>query len=353
MNNSKSRVFRISLAFITLLSFLLLFHGCGEEVAPGGGIAPGTPIGTLVDATGCKDPILGTERGAPLTSDCIFWEYDGSDTLRVVHVNAALNCCPGTIVGLVEVNGRSITIEETEGDDAIMCHCLCLYDLSYEISDVAAGEFTISFVEQYIPEGSEILSVTVDLESEPLGSSCVQRNTYPWSTGSLGEDPEGRIDDYSGCKTVTGTMLASTADSSCVTVHTYPGDGSMRIFHTNTAYNCCVDALDADFDIDGGIITITGREYPPGGLCDCICLYDVAYSIHNLEPGTYTLRFVEPYLIPGQEQIEITVDLSRVGTWSTCRYREGYPWSESNGEDEDRERLGEMFDAIVDYIGTP
>lgn len=339
-----------------ILSIVLLAHGCSDEITPPGNGVPTDISGMLVHTTGCKETIYGLDTGAPTDIDCISWGWDGSDTLSVVHINAGLNCCPGTIVGLVNVEGSSITIGESEGDDAIMCHCLCLYDLTYAISGISGGTITITFIEPYLPEGAEILTVTIDLDAEPTGTHCVDRNTYPWGSGQTGDDPVGVIDDYSGCKDLAGTydyLQPFSTDSSCVVLNNFPADNLLRIYHINTAYNCCVDALDADFEFGESLITITGIEHPPGGFCDCICLYDINYSISNYDQGITTIRFVEPYRPAGQQQLEITVDLSLEGTWTFCVPREGYPWNEDTSEQDDQTKLKEMFDEIVDYIGTP
>jgi len=341
---------------IIILAAAFLVHGCSDEITPPVDNVPSSISGTLVHATECKENLYGIDAGSMVNLDCVTWDWDGSDTLKVTHVNAALNCCPGTIVGLVDINGSNITIEETEGDDAPMCHCLCLYDLYYEISGITGGVVTITLIEPYIADYADPFTVTVDLDEEPEGSLCLYRGTYPWGSEQPGEDPVGTIDDYSGCKDLAGTADFPgpfSADSACVVVFTMPAENAIRIFHINTAYNCCVDALDGDFEFDEGLITITGREYPPGGLCDCVCLYDVTYSVSNLEPGAYTIRFVEPYLPPDQEQLEITVDLTQEGRWTSCVPREGYPWDDGFDEASDRGKLDALYDEIVEYIGTP
>ncbi len=368
MFSDKTRLIRLISLSTMILTLALLTHGCSDEITPPVGHEPLNLSGTLVHATECKENEYGFDAGAPTVLDCVFWEWDGSDTLRVVHLNAALNCCPGTIVGLIEPVYNAIydnqddtqlvglNITETEGDDALMCHCLCLYDLSYEIAGIEGGALWIRFFEEYLDEGAEPLYISIDLDAEPSGSHCVQRFTYPWNTGQAGEDPIGMIDNYSGCKDVTGTnddAGSLSADSACVILYNFPADNLLRIYQTNTAYNCCVDALDADFEFAEGLITITGIEHPPGGLCDCICLYDVNYSIANYEQAVTTIRFVEPYLPVGQEQLEITVDLSREGTWKYCVQREGYPWDVEFSEEQDQAKLKELFERIVDYIGTP
>ena len=343
-----------SITIILALAFLA--HGCGDDTIPTSTRIPSDISGNLIHATGCKDNIYGGVQASPTTLDCVFWEWDGSDTLSVIHVNAGLNCCPGTIVGLVDVEGSVITIEETEGDDAIMCHCLCLYDLSYEIAGITGGAITLTFIEPYVPEGAEPLTVTFDLGTQPTGNHCVFRDTYPWGTGQVGEDPSGTIDDYTGCKELTGTdefPLPFSPDSMCAVVYSFPEENLLRIYQINTAYNCCVDALDAEFTFGEGTITITGREHPEGGYCDCICLYDVHYSIRNLDPGVYTIRFADPYQPPGQEVLEITVDTSLEGSWSSCVYREGYPWGDEPTEEMDRARLNMLYYEVEACIGTP
>ena len=356
MFSAKVHAARSVSLLLMILTAAFLVHGCSDEITPPVDNIPSSITGALVHATECKENLYGIDAGSMVTLDCVTWDWDGSDTLRVTHVNAGLNCCPGTIVGLVDIDGSDITIEETEGDDAMMCHCLCLYDLYYEISGISGGVITITINEQYIADDAEPLVATIDLNAEAQGSLCLFRGTYPWGSEQPGEDPVGTIDDYSGCKDLTGTADFPgpfSADSACVIVYTMPAENAIRIFHVNTAYNCCVEALDGDFEFGEGQITITGREYPPGGLCDCICLYDVTYTVSNLEPGIYTISFVEPYLPPDQEQLTITVDLTQEGCWTSCVPREGYPWDEGLDEASDLGKLKALYDKIVEYIGTP
>ena len=352
--NSHSRI-TIALS-VMVPALVLLAAGCGDETAPPADVAPPWISGALVDATGCKSGAGESETAEQGGLDCLRWDWDGSDTLLVVHVNAALNCCPGTITGIVSAEDGVITIKESEGDDAVMCHCLCLYDLSWKISGIAGGSVSIAFIEKYLPEGATPLAALIDLEAQPSGSRCIERDSYPWTTGSGGSGPGGTVDGYTGCKELTGTgepPSAFSPDSLCVVVYSHPSGGRLEILQVNTAYNCCVDSLGADFDITEGTITITGLEYPPGGLCDCICLYDVHYTINDIAPALYTIRFVDPYRPEGQEQLEIEVDASLEGSWSNCVHREGYPWGGESSEEEDQERLKALYDEIVEYIGTP
>ena len=88
----------VSVLYISavVLTIMFLAWGCGEETTPTGGKAPAEISGSLIYTTGCKDYIYGGSPSSPAVLDCVFWEWDGCDTLSVVHVNSALNCCPGT-----------------------------------------------------------------------------------------------------------------------------------------------------------------------------------------------------------------------------------------------------------------
>ncbi|MDD3643453.1 MAG: hypothetical protein PHQ19_08340 [Candidatus Krumholzibacteria bacterium] len=307
----------------------------------------------------CKTDVVGLGPELPSDQDCLTWEYDGEGTLRIVHANAGLNCCPGTIRADVEIDGSEIVITPDEGEDGSPCRCLCLYDLVYELSGISAEEYTITVVEQYLPEGAAILAVTVDLSLIPEGSYCVERGTYPWGSEYRGTDPAGAVSARAVCKELGeyAGMIPPQDDPAltCVFgryIHDEAG-GTLVLDHTNAAFNCCVDAIDADFTFGTGIIEIAEREVPEGGYCDCICLYDVHYNLYNIETGEYAIRIVEPYL-GGRDPIEFTVELTaETDYFVRCFPRDFYPWNAGAGEDEDRLILQRLFDAIVAYIGTP
>jgi heat shock protein HslJ len=141
------------------------------------------PLARLLVATECKDGTTDTRHEIATNQDCVVWEYDGSGVLSIIHVNACLNCCPGTITADIDMVGSNITISETEGDDATPCYCLCLYDLTYGMIDIEPGIYTITFVEPYLIQEDEILTATVDLISTATGTFCAMRHEYPWSDG--------------------------------------------------------------------------------------------------------------------------------------------------------------------------
>jgi hypothetical protein len=135
------------------------------------------PTGSVVGWEGCK--VLSPSFGAPPDQDCMEWVYDGFSTLQLKHVNEGLNCCP-VIVADIRVEGNVITIEELDSLDNGGCYCLCLFDVDYEIVNLAPGEYTVTVIEPYVPEGEEPLEFTVDFREEPTGSYCVYRDFYPW-----------------------------------------------------------------------------------------------------------------------------------------------------------------------------
>jgi len=70
-------------------------------------------------------------------------EVAGS-AVTIFHNDAAYNCCPDDFEYTVEVQGTEILVLERE----ILtdpCACLCCYDLSVVIEDLAPGEYTLLF----------------------------------------------------------------------------------------------------------------------------------------------------------------------------------------------------------------
>jgi len=160
--------FLLSGVLISALPFLS--GNCASSPGP-------DPVGRLVGRTGCKS--FGAAATVP-TSDreCVEYDYDGRSVLRLKHVNAGFNCCPGTISADFLVAGGEIRIKEKEASS--LCDCDCLYDLDYEFVGLARGVYTISVVGPYQPEGDPPLEFLVDLAGSPSGSFCVERTRYPW-----------------------------------------------------------------------------------------------------------------------------------------------------------------------------
>jgi hypothetical protein len=144
----------------------------------------GDPVGALLEANGCKQNSPQKDNNhmsGVLTAgvdDCINYSYDGESTLTFRHINAGFNCCPGEITAVIDFNGNLITITEIE--EKHDCHCLCLFDLDYEVINLRPGRYTIRIIEPYVEENHQALVFTVDLSSALSGNFCLTRNHYPW-----------------------------------------------------------------------------------------------------------------------------------------------------------------------------
>jgi hypothetical protein len=62
-------------------------------------------------------------------------------TIAVTHIDYALGCCPEEVDVDVAVSGQVLTVSYTLVND--YCECACMLDVSYDIVDVPAGDWTI------------------------------------------------------------------------------------------------------------------------------------------------------------------------------------------------------------------
>jgi hypothetical protein len=166
----------ILLFLVVMVCFIIGIGGCkkSEETQV-------DPTGALLQYDGCKQFQGNSNMGQVLvasTNDCLEYQYDGQSTLTLKHINAGFNCCPGDISAEIEFNGDSITITEIEQEQG--CHCLCLFDLDYEVINLQPGRYTVRVIEPYVEENDQVLEFTLDLFSATSGSYCLERTFYPW-----------------------------------------------------------------------------------------------------------------------------------------------------------------------------
>lgn len=64
--------------------------------------------------------------------------------------------------------------------------------------------------------------------------------------------------------------------------------GDLLVTHHDVTYNCCMD-IGYALTIDGARLILDESENPPGGLCDCLCCYQLATRIADVPPGTWTV----------------------------------------------------------------
>jgi hypothetical protein len=157
-----------------LLLTCLLLAGCGSDTTEPAAVGP---IGHLVDMTGCKSQdLLGADEAA-VGIDCIKYSYRLC-TLDLKHINAAFNCCP-EVDASVTVSGDTILVVEEERVGE--CHCLCLYDLEYELQGLPLGVYRVIVSEEYLLETDDPLEFTIDLRVSASGQHCATRDHYPWA----------------------------------------------------------------------------------------------------------------------------------------------------------------------------
>jgi hypothetical protein len=136
------------------------------------------PSGNLVNIIDCF------ERGevrVPPEEDCVEYNYDGTSTLLIRHINAGFNCCPLEIYSDINIAAGDIVIQEYETFDTLgPCACLCLYEVYYQIDNLPPGEYTIEIQGQCVYSDDDFLNFTVDLSVEPIGEFSIYRGYYPW-----------------------------------------------------------------------------------------------------------------------------------------------------------------------------
>ncbi len=292
--NIKSICMKVLIAATMLLmGGLLLFvvqAGCDKESTN----PEKETAGVITGHSDCGGyPTAKRFAPVPTNQSSVYYSYDGQGKLDLHHMNAGFNCCP-IIVCVITIDGNTITVQEKETFDELGgCHCLCLFDVDYEINGLSPGEYNIKFIELYTIESDEKLEFTITLEdSGTTGSYTVNRNHYPWSEEI---PPSGSLKAHSGCGGFDSFMFAEFApeDSNCI-IFDYDNTNTLNLRHQNAMFNCCPDSLYADIDLTDNIIFIT--EYESLSMpCDCVCDFDLDFIISNLVPGEYVLKVITPY----------------------------------------------------------
>lgn len=162
------------MAFALLILSYVVFTGC-EKTSDA---SNSNPNGTLIKYTECKNTTASDTT--PNNMDCIEYSYNEDDgILKLNHINAGFNCCPGKITADISINSDAIIINEKEKEAG--CHCNCLFDIDYEFKNLDSWTFRIVVVEPYRPVEEAVLEFNVDLKNQPSGKFCVERKNYPWN----------------------------------------------------------------------------------------------------------------------------------------------------------------------------
>ena len=168
---------RIYLIFIII--FLMILFGCKKNVTT----AEMNPIGILSSYEGCKTFVTMSGSGSNphgINEECVEYDYDGVGLLVLKHINSGFNCCPEKITADILLSGNMILIEEKEEEQG--CFCQCLFDVKYELHDLAPGEYTIEVKGPYLFDSDEEMKFNFRLNGPCSGTFCVSRTHYPWDS---------------------------------------------------------------------------------------------------------------------------------------------------------------------------
>jgi hypothetical protein len=90
---------------VALWIILTGFLGCTSPNSPIIQTPSSPAIGQMVSYNGCKnDQGTFTAAQVPQNQECVEYHYDGSNTLSLMHVNTAFNCCLEAITIMVPKN---------------------------------------------------------------------------------------------------------------------------------------------------------------------------------------------------------------------------------------------------------
>lgn len=133
----------------------------------------------------------------------------------------------------------------------------------------------------------------------------------------------GSVTYNSNCKSFTKNTYEISNDESCVEFTFNESEMIVELVHTNAGFNCCPGDIFVEISQTGDSIIIS--EHSTESLCDCNCLYDVNILLENIKAETYQVVFIEP-MVPNNESISFTMDLSEHSNGSYCVSRTDYPW---------------------------
>jgi hypothetical protein len=242
----------------------------------------------------------GCLRDWPCDEDEIQLIAEG-DTLHVLHGNATYNCCPDDIVISVSIEENVLRFTEEE-ILTLPCDCMCCYDVGATVVDLASGTYTVEFC-------------WLDYETGQI-ACYVDEIVIPGDAGPLRDDPPAP--DTPDAITLADAGQASPAaprpagsprvgecvSSGCLDDPNDPwwppcGDDEIElsvagdvlyVVHRNATYNCCRDEIVITASLEGNLLTLTEEEIVPNP-CYCLCCYNVAATVIDLAPGTYTVEF--------------------------------------------------------------
>lgn len=156
--------------------------------------------------------------------------------------------------------------------------------------------------------------------------------TAPADTTGTG-DPVAVFLSHGNCKTAGAKAPAKgIAPDRDVLEYSFSGD-TLRFRHVNTAFNCCIEAIDVSCDFAGDTIRVAELETlrNPGG-CRCTCLYDMEWEIRGLPAAAYVIDVDQLYVGAESGRHRFAVDLAATPDGTDEIVRTSYPWDEPYAE---------------------
>ncbi len=90
----------------------------------------------------CKSNNNTKTQKVEQTSQKEYLELKANDKyLKINHINAEFNCCPGKILVTSKISNDTIFIDENETEHT--CNCICNYDVTYEVGKLDYGKYHI------------------------------------------------------------------------------------------------------------------------------------------------------------------------------------------------------------------
>ena len=200
--------------------------------------------------------------------DVITYVIDGC-TVHAIHKNATYNCCPDYFDVRFDIERNRITLIEKE----ILtnpCKCICCYDIKSAIYALPPGEYYMRYC-------------WYDYETE------TQVCDYQWIRVPECIRVEYGHDDCTNPTSISDRLEVGPCEERDEI--TYEADERMlRVFHDNATYNCCLDDIIVELDVDNHTLLFREQEILTDP-CRCVCCYNVWARVFGLEPGEYRTKY--------------------------------------------------------------
>jgi hypothetical protein len=157
-----------------------------------------------------------------------------------------------------------------------------------------------------------ILTITILL----LFISCSKNEQQPLSVGNI---------ERSDCKSnMKSETIDIKPDTLCCIKYSYNNStNQLSITHINAGFNCCPGEICCIATVSGDTLVI--EETESTSICDCSCLFDLTFTIDNVEDTPAFMKIKEPYWSgSGSIVFDISLKKEKEGSW--CTTRKNYPW---------------------------